>query len=225
MSRAHQLRAVIEEHLSPAATERLTQMVTEITAEPTAIGRLFPAAAREVARGPLDPSDPSGVHGPTLDDAVRGVLIAAMAEAEPDPARTVAEVTALYRYGDADEKRAVLRALDGLGPEVQPLVEDALRTNDIRLVSAAMGSWSGSHLDDATWRQGVLKCLFVGVPLRAVHRLAERADGELGRMVAAYVHERLAAGRSVPDDAHLVLDRTPQAVDQYPDVAAALRTS
>src|SRR5690606_9103151 len=114
---------------------------------------------------------------------------------------------------------------DVLGPEAQPIVEDALRTNDIRLVAAAMGTWAGVHLDPATWRQGVLKCLFVGVPLRAVDRLAERTDDELGRMVAAYVHERLAAGRSVPDDARLVLDRAPHVLDQFPDVAAALSPS
>lgn len=225
MSRSQQLRETIDDHLSPAAAHRLAEMTDQITSDPAVIGRLFPAAAREVARGPLDPSDPSGMLGPTLDDAVRGVLIAAMTEAHDDGEQTLREVTALYRYGDADEKRAVLRSLGLLGPEAQPIVEDALRTNDIRLVAAAMGAWSGEHLDPATWRQGVLKCLFVGVPLQAVHRLVERTDAELGRMVAAYVHERLAAGRSVPEDARIVLDQVPQVLDQFPDVAAALRTS
>jgi hypothetical protein len=52
----------------------------------------------------------------------------------------------------------------------------------------------------------VLKCLFVGVPLRGVADLAERADAELGAMVRRYVDEREAAGRAVPADAVLVLD-------------------
>ncbi len=225
MSRTQQMRDAIAADLSPAAASRLSQMTAEIAADPSAAARLFPAAAREVARGPLDPADPSGIHGPTLDDAVRGVLLAALAEALDDDARLLREVSDLYRYGDGDEKRAVLRALDLLGPEAQPVVEDALRTNDIRIVAAAMGTWAGTHLDDTTWRQGVLKCLFVGVPLTAVDRLDERTDAELGRMVAAYAHERLAAGRSVPDDVHLVLDQEPQALDQFPDVAAALRPS
>ncbi|WP_413451061.1 EboA domain-containing protein [Georgenia phoenicis] len=225
MSRTDQRRDAIAAALSPAAASRLSQMTDEITAKPADVGRLFPAAAREVARGPLDPADPSGIHGPTLDDAVRGVLLSALAEALDDDARLLREVGDLYRYGDGDEKRAVLRALDLLGPEAQPIVEDALRTNDIRLVAAAMGTWAGTHLDAATWRQGVLKCLFVGVPLTAVARLRERTDGELARMVAAYAHERLAAGRPVPDDARLVLDEVPAALDQFPDVAAALRPS
>ena len=225
MSKAQQLRENLAGHLSPAADARLEQMVAEIAASPSAVGRLFPAAAREVARGPLDPADRSGLHGPTLDDAVRGVLVAALLEALDDEEAALREDTALYRYGDGDEKRAVLRALDGLGPAAQPVVEDALRTNDIRLVAAAMGPWAGRELDPATWRQGVLKCLFVGVPLAAVDRLAERTDDELGRMVAAYAHERLAAGRTVPDDARLVLDRVPHVLDQFPDVAAALRPS
>ncbi len=225
MNRTEQMRQALADHLSPAAAQRLAELVDEIDRDPAAIGRLFPAAAREVARGPLEPSDPTGMLGPTLDDAVRGVLVAALAAAQDDGEATLREVTALYRYGDADERRAVLRALDLLGPEAQPIVEDALRTNDIRLVAAAMGAWAGAHLDPATWRHGVLKCLFVGVPLRAVHRLAERTDDELGRMVADYVHERLAAGRSMPEDARLVLDRVPHVTDQHPDVAAALRTS
>src|SRR5699024_5290593 len=102
---------------------------------------------REVARGPLDPADPSGVLGPTLDDAVRGVLITVLAEAQDDPERTLGELADLYRYGDGDEKRAVLRALDLFGPEAGTLVEDALRTNDIRLIAAAMGPWAGTHLE------------------------------------------------------------------------------
>ncbi len=225
MSRSTQLRETLDAHLTAAASQRLAELTEQVSSAPTTIGRIFPAAAREVARGPLDPADPTGMLGPTLDDAVRGVLLAALAEAHADGEQTLREVSALYRYGDADEKRAVLRSLDLLGPEAQPIVEDALRTNDIRLVGAAMGTWSGEHLDPATWRHGVLKCLFVGVPLRAVHRLAERTDTELGRMVAAYAHERHAAGRSVPDDARLVLDQVPRALDPFPDVAAALRTS
>ncbi|QDB78444.1 hypothetical protein FE251_02925 [Georgenia wutianyii] len=223
MSRTQQLRADLAEHLSPAASERLEQMTAQIAADPTVIGRLFPAAAREVARGPLDPADRSGLYGPTLDDAVRGVLVAALLEALDDEEAALRELTELYRFGDGDEKRAVLRALDGLGTAAQPLVEDGLRTNDIRIVAAAMGEWSGQRLDPATWRQGVLKCLFVGVPLAAVDSLGERTDDELGRMVAAYAHERLAAGRAVPEDVRLVLDRVPHVLDQFPDVAATLR--
>jgi hypothetical protein len=53
----------------------------------------------------------------------------------------------------------------------------------------------------------VLKCLFTGVPLSAVARLAERTDDQLLAMVAAYADERTAAGREVPADAVALLDR------------------
>lgn len=211
-------------HLSPTAEQRLSEMTDAIAADPAAIVRLFPTAAREVARGPLDENDPDGVCGPTLDDAVRGVLLVALAQALADPAALLREINALYRFGDGDERRAVLRALSetGLGGEAQPLIEDALRTNDLRIVGAAMGDYAAEHLEDAMWRQGVLKCLFIGVPLAAVSRLTERADAELARMVAALGHERLAAGRAIPPDAHRVLDSFPQVLEKFPDVAAAL---
>lgn len=219
-------REVLAGRLTPDAQTRLTEMTATIADNPSAIHRLFPSAAREVGRGPLDPADPQGIAGPTLDDAVRGVLLAALAAAESDTATRRGHVEQLYTVGDGDEKRAVLRYLDAvdLGTEVGHLVEDALRANDVRIVGAAMGDWAAAHLDDAMWRQGVLKCLFIGVPLIAVRRLAERSDAELARMVAALGHERVAAGRDLPPDAHLVLDLFPQALDQFPDVAAALRT-
>ncbi|MEE6283274.1 EboA domain-containing protein [Georgenia sunbinii] len=217
---------VLAGRLSPEAQQRLAEIIAAVTADPAAVQRLFPAAAREVARGPLDDNDPSGIGGPTLDDAVRGAILAALVSAEPDAAALRREVDDLYRFGDGDEKRAILRSLAdlGLGADAAHLVEDALRTNDVRLVGAAMGAWAGEHLDDATWRQGVLKCMFVGVPLSAVHRLTERADAELARMVAAFGHERLAAGRDIAPDAHRVLDLFPHVLEQFPDVAAAMRT-
>jgi len=120
-----------------------------------------------------------------------------------------AEVMTVYSYGDAAEKRGVLRALPWLpvGDSALKVVRDALRTNDTRLVAAALGPYAAEHLDDAAWRHGVLKCLFVGVPLAEVAGLERRVDDELARMVADYARERAAAGRAVPEDVRLVLDR------------------
>jgi hypothetical protein len=134
-----------------------------------------------------------------------------------DPGRLTSEIANLYWYGDADEKRAVLHALATVSPEGEPrltllpLVDDALRTNDSRLVAAALGDFGASHLNPEAWRQGVLKCLFVGVPLEAVAQLDERADEDLARMVADFCKERAAAGRDLPSDAWRVLDRFPDA--------------
>lgn len=121
-------------------------------------------------------------------------------------AALAAQVDALYRYGSADEKRAVLRALPllDLGAACAEILHDAIRTNDTRLVAAAVGPYA-RHLDDAMWRQAVLKCVFMDIPLTAVADLDRRADGELGRMLADLAAERHAAGRSMPEDADVLL--------------------
>lgn len=143
--------------------------------------------------------------GPELADAARVLILHA---AGPD----ADALTAVYHRGTADERRAVLLALPHLvtGPEATGLVEDALRTNDTRLVAAALGPYADRHLDGHTWRQAVLKCLFTGVPVEAVAGLARRAhgDAELARMLRDYAAERTAAGRTVAADLHHVLALT-----------------
>lgn len=183
--------------------------VSTVEAEPDAIRTLFPAAGRQVGRAPLEPdTDPHGlVHG-TADDAARGRLIEAV---PPDRLSELADD--LYRHGGAAERRGVLRGLSALA-ERRPgrltgaavttgvdLCEDALRSNDLRLIATAVGPFAGRYLGAHAWRHAVLKCLFAGVPTAAVARLSERADPELARMVDAFAAERLAAGRPVPDDA------------------------
>ncbi|MFI5660300.1 EboA domain-containing protein [Streptomyces sp. NPDC051684] len=120
-----------------------------------------------------------------------------------------ATLTVLYTQGTAAERRAVLLALPHLvaGPDALPLVEDALRANDTRLLTAAVGPYAAAHLPAHAWRHAVLKCLFTGVRADAVAGLAERArgDGELVRMLGDFADERTAAGRPVPDDLHRVL--------------------
>ncbi|MFD8571744.1 EboA domain-containing protein [Streptomyces sp. NPDC059639] len=135
---------------------------------------------------------------PQAAEAARVLLLHA---ARPD----AAAVARLYRRGTGAERRAVLLALPYLSiapAEGVPLVEDALRTNDTRLVAAAVGAYAALHLDAHAWRHAVLKCLFTEVPLAAVADLAHRArgDAELARMLRDFAAERTAAGRSVPDD-------------------------
>lgn len=192
--------------LGPTARTRLAELIDEVTTNPPRLAVLFPAAARTIARGPVDPADPDGLITPRIEDEVRIGLLRA-AERRFDRSELAVEITALYRHGDAEEKRAVLRALDhlDLGDALLPLVHDALRSNDSRLIAAALGTYAARYLDDHAWRHGVLKCVFTGVPLDAVVGVAERADAELSRMVRAYIAERLAAGRPVPQDAHRLL--------------------
>jgi hypothetical protein len=161
--------------------------------QPADVPALFPAAGRRYGRAPL-------TEGWTTDEAARALMLAAVPPAE---------IQEIYRYGDTAEKLAVLKALPLLtiGDEGVPLLEDALRTNDTRLVAAALGGPYADRLGPEAWRQAVLKCVFMGVPLNSVHRLHERADSGLGAMLRAFAHERQAAGRDMPADATALLDR------------------
>jgi hypothetical protein len=184
-----------------ADTTWLDAALATIADRPLAIGRFFPAAGRRCGRAPL-----STLDGWTVDDAARVLLLTGLSLRG---AALASAAEALYRYGDAAEKRAVLRALpllDGLGADAVPLLHDALRTNDSRLVAAALGPCA-THLPDADWRQAVLKCVFMSIPLAVVADLDTRADTTLAAMLARYADERRAAGRTMPADALALLDR------------------
>ncbi|MEY9965210.1 L-ribulose-5-phosphate 3-epimerase [Streptacidiphilus sp. MAP12-16] len=194
------LEAAVLEALDSRGTAWLRRARTTLADDPSAILDLFPAAARETGRGPLRPSDDA--DGRLIQDAVRALLLRSLTTGR---ARTA---TWLYQHGDAAERRAVLLALPLLdaGGTLLPLVHDALRTNDRRLVAAALGRYGAHWLDQDSYRHAVLKCLFLDIPLSSVHGLSQRQDAELGRMVASYAEERTAASRPVPVDAQRLLD-------------------
>ncbi|MFF2777429.1 EboA domain-containing protein [Streptomyces sp. NPDC058052] len=169
--------------------------VRSVRADPRSLTALFPVAARHT--------------GAAAGEAVRARLLQALPGTRAERAAALEEV---YRQGDASERLAVLRALPlldregDLGPTALPLVADALRTHDARLVTAAAGPYAARHLDQPAWRQAVLKCVFMDIPLDAVAGLARRTDPELVRMFRAFAAERTAAGRPVPDDLLTQLD-------------------
>jgi hypothetical protein len=198
------LRTVLGAHLTQSGAQWLDAAAERIAADAGAIRTLFPAAGRHCGRAPLAPAA-GGPHGWTVDDAARLYLLTRLPLTGSALAK---EVDDLYRYGDAAEKRAVLRALHllDLGDEALPLVHDALRTNDTRLIGAALGPYGAAHLDPHAYRHGLLKCVFTGVPLAEVAGLRERRDAELARMFRAFARERVAAGRPVPADVWLVTD-------------------
>ncbi|MFF5583460.1 EboA domain-containing protein [Streptomyces hygroscopicus] len=186
-------------HIRPARIPRSTE------AEPTALATTGQDAERAPKTQSAAPAAAQAQEA--APDAVRVLLL----HAAGADARTVAR---LYAHGTGAERRAVLRALPHLplftGPDAVPLVEDALRTNDTRLVAAAVGPYAARHLSPHSWRQALLKCLFTGVPLTTVADWERRArgDAELGRMLTDYAHERTAAGRPVPGDLDRVLALT-----------------
>ncbi|GIJ09153.1 EboA domain-containing protein [Micromonospora andamanensis] len=184
----------------------LATALDRVAAEPATIARFFPAVGRRCGRDDLP-----DLPGWTADEAARALLLASL------PADHAGQAETLYRTGDAAEKRAVLKALPLLpiGAAGVPLLHDAIRTNDTRLVAAALGPYA-RQLDPPAWRQAVLKCVFTGVPLAAVADLDARADGELAAMLAALAAERRAAGRSMPADATELLDRLTAASQPEP---------
>ncbi|MEV6926832.1 EboA domain-containing protein [Dactylosporangium sp. NPDC051485] len=192
------LYAALKSELSD--TVWLDTALETVARQPAAIGRLFPAAGRRCGRWML-----SGLDGWSVDDAARVLLLSKVGNHG-------AEIEALYRYGDAAEKRAVVRALPLLDvPSVERILEDALRTNDTRLVAAALGP-AARRLGQPAWRQGVLKAVFMGLPLAAVADLDARADAELAVMLAGLAEERRAAGRAMAEDATALLHRLQERV-------------
>lgn len=164
------------------AREWLGDAIDLVRADSGMLSVLFPTVGRHVGRANAD------------DARVRLLL------------QSQGGIDDLYRYGDSDEKRAVLLALPQLDDtgRFANLTQDALRSNDSRLVAAALGSYA-RHLPDEHWRQGVLKAVFMHLPLSVIDGLEDRADAELGRMLDGLRREREAAGRTMPDDAIALL--------------------
>jgi hypothetical protein len=190
------------DRVSPEGLAWLQEAAAEVARNPAVIAVKFPAVGRKVGRGTLDPAaDPDDVHAWTVDDAARTVLLQALSNPE-------SELDELYRYGDAAERRGILRALEHLDVDALHLVQDAIRTNDTRLIAAALGPYATELLPDAAYDQAVLKCVFAGVPITPLDGL-ERVTPDGARMLAALVHERVAAGRDVPAEVWTVIDRHP----------------
>ena len=203
-----ELAAALQERARPEGLAWLREASASVAGDPTAIRSRFPMVGRKVGREPLDPAaDPADVHAWTIDDAARTLLLRAMGEAAEG------ELAELYRYGDAAERRGILRALPylDLGDRALGLTEDAIRTNDTRLIAAALGPYATEHLSDAQYDQAVLKCVFVGVPITPIDGVPARVTPDGARMLAAFVHERVAAGREVPAEVWIVIDKYPHA--------------
>jgi len=200
------LTAALEARARPEGLDWLREASAAVAADPTAIRSRFPMVGRKVGREPLEEgADPSDVHAWTIDDAARVLLLLAAGSAAEG------ELAELYRYGDAAERRGVLRSLPflDLGDRGLSLVEDAIRTNDLRLIAAALGPYATEHLPDASYDQAVLKCVFVGVPITGLDGIPSRVTPDGARMLGAFVHERVAAGRDVPAEVWTVVDRFP----------------
>jgi hypothetical protein len=238
-SSAAELSARLADRVDEAGRAWLAEVAAAAAEEEAAVVTAFPAVSRRVGREPLDPAaDAADPFAATVDDAARALLVAALT---PDAAARV--LPEVYRHGDARERRGALRALDVLPLDEHPaladaargLVADALRTNDTRLVAAALGPAGVALLDDDRLADAVLKCLFMAVDTGRIAGLPARTTPELSRMAADFVHERVAAGRSVPPGVWAIVDVHPPAAQlaaitaeldhPRPDRAAAARAA
>lgn len=202
---ADEVRRTLGERLTAPGAAWLDEALRCTADRHEAIGELFPAAGRNCGRGVLIPESAKASNHPlrgwTVDDGVRALLLTKLS---PGHSERTAEIEALYRHGDAAEKRGVLRGLSVLAKAEElvdsalALIADALRSNDTRLIVAAMGPFAADNLDSHSFRHGVLKCVFLGIPPADIHGVEQRADAELVRMLEDHARERTAAGREVP---------------------------
>ena len=118
---------------------------------------------RKVGREPLEAgADPADVHAWTIDDAAR-IAAAGRRRAR----RAEGELAELYRYGDAAERRGVLRALPYLDLGDRGLGLDRRRDPHQRHAADRGRARPVRHrapVRTPQYDQAVLKCVFVGVP-------------------------------------------------------------
>ena len=202
----------------PAGDAR-TWLAEQVAAagEPARFAAAFAAAGRRLGRGEIRQAAAAAITAAGLrwpvtgaDECGRAALVLAAVAALPrlPDERQVHFVRDLVRRGEVRERQAVLRVLAALPAPARfvDIAVDACRTN-VETVFAAIAcdnDFPARHFPPQAFHQMVIKALFIGAPLARIAGLAERTTDELVRMVDAYVSERRAAGRAIPDDVALI---------------------
>ena len=174
----------------------------------------FARASRMLGRSPLELSASEnaalknlGIDWPLLtwrlDDLGRAVLLLLAVERcrEGEWAAVIGDC---YHHGDSREREAVLKTLPLL-PEpgrFLPLAAEACRSHIQSIFEALTceNPYPAAHMPDLNFNQMALKSAFIGLALKRIVGLDKRRTPELARMAEDYIHERKAAGRSVPVD-------------------------
>lgn len=156
-----------------------------------------PAALRDVARP----------HWALVDYARVLLLTRALAEL-PAQAHS-AFIMAVLEGGEIGEQESLLRTLALVldCERFESIGLSACRTNAVRVFEAIAceNAYPAQHFREPGFNQLVLKAVFLGVSVSRIEGLAARNNAELQRMARGYGSERLAAGRSVPEDIRLIL--------------------
>ena len=145
------------------------------------------------------------------DELGRALLLLAATEGRP-PDLLPPLVEDLYRKGEMREQQALMRVL-GYLPDpgaYAGLAAEAVRSNVVSVVEALAcdNPFPAAYMDGLAFSQMVLKVVFNGLPLARIVGLPARVDTELGRMAQAFIRERRAAGRTVSQDLHELIDLT-----------------
>ena len=180
----------IRQVLDATRRRSATRVAAEVAEDPSTRSRPSrrPAARPAAARSPGPTTSCRGRRTRGSPRADRGALPRAATRAE-------AELRELYRYGDAAERRGgpARPAGSTSATAASTSLLDALRTNDTRLIAAALGPYATEHLDDDAQSPGRPQ---VRVRRRARHAARRaRARGADARAGAACSCE-LAAGAS-----------------------------
>jgi len=138
--------------------------------------------------------------GWSVDQLVRTALLLTYPSGDSDA--YLATLDQLYATGEVGELVALYQALPLLpNPErFQLRAAEGIRSN-IKAVFCAVAQnnpYPAEQLNEDQWNHLILKCLFIGVSLRPVIGVEERANERLARMLIDFAHERRAAHRPVP---------------------------
>lgn len=178
------------------------------------VGRIGLGAAEDLAVDIAGRRDVVPLAAWRVDDAARAVLLCAAARRDPDGATALARE--LYERGDARERAGALRALSLIagGPRAGdglPAILDAVRASQGEIYEAAVcdNPYAAAFLPDLEYRKAVLKAVFIGLSIRRIARLDERASAELAASLLDLVTEREAASRPVAAELWPVIARFP----------------
>ena len=140
--------------------------------------------------------------GWSVDQLVRTLFV--LTYPADDSATHVKTLDLMFSTGEVGELVALYQTLPLLPHPAAHVLRAAegIRTN-IKAVFCAVAHnnpFPSEQFNDDQWNQLVLKCLFIGVSLRPVIGLDERANAKLMSMLVDFAHERRAAHRTVPAD-------------------------
>ena len=214
------LEQMLQRRLEGRKAEWLEEAVAEVEGgvSGTRLAGLLSLASRFVPRRHLAPSvdeiDEAWHCLPgwnperwTILEAVRVALILAHKDQRDSAFTKVLEEC--FRYADEGETCALLRslALLPLGQRFLWRAGEGCRSNMRSIFEAAACDtpYPATFFDEPTWRQLVIKSVFIGAPLWRVHGLDDRLSPGLARMALDLADERQSAGREVQPELWLCL--------------------